>query len=248
MLTADKEIWDSVYDEEYDALNDLPTWEVLTKSQFRSLSKGVKALPLMAIATIKYDANNRPKRVKYRIVVLGNLDYHNWSEESTAAPVMSQLELHLLTSLATYHHHVLKNCDFKQAFVQSSLPDDELYFVKPPVGSHHSPPGTIWKLTRSLYGLRCAPKLWFEKLCSHLKSMGLKNSDTSPCLFVGNLLEGGPPIKVISSTLVHVIKLNVTLKNCYLPLHLWTLWDRSLIFWALSFSGNFILMVISLLV
>jgi len=196
MSTADKAIWDSAYDEKYDGLNDLPTWEVLTESQFCSLSKGVKALPLMAIATIKCDANNHPKRAKYRIVVLGNLDYHNWSKESTAAPVMSQLELCLLTSLATYHRHVLKNCDVKQAFVQSSLPDDELYFyfVKPPVGCHRSPPGTIWKLTRSLYGLRHAPKLCFEKLCSHLKSMGLKNSDTSPCLFVGNLLEGGPPI------------------------------------------------------
>jgi hypothetical protein len=61
--------------------------------------------------------------------------------------VMSQLELRLLTSLATYHRRVLKNCDIKQAFVQSSLPDDEQYFMKPPIGCHRSPPGTIWKLT-----------------------------------------------------------------------------------------------------
>jgi hypothetical protein len=54
----------------------------------------------MAISTIKYDENNKPKRAKYQIVILGNLDYHHWSKESTAAPVMSQLELRLLTSLA----------------------------------------------------------------------------------------------------------------------------------------------------
>jgi hypothetical protein len=111
MPPMDKAIWDSAYDKEYNGLNNLPTWEVLTENQFRSLSKGVKALPSMALATIKYDANNHPKCAKYRIVVLGNLDYHNWSKESTAAPVMSQLELRLLTSLATYHRHVLKNCD-----------------------------------------------------------------------------------------------------------------------------------------
>jgi len=196
MSENDKVIWDAAYDEEYEGLNDLPTWDILTENQFKSLSKGVKALPSMALATIKYDANNRPKRAKYRIVVLGNLDYHNWSKESTAAPVMSQLELRLLTSLATSHRRVLKNCDIKQAFVQSSIPEDEQYFVKPPVGCYRSSPGTIWKLTRSLYGLRRAPRLWFEKLCSHLKSMGLKNSDTSPCLFVGSLLEGGPLIYI----------------------------------------------------
>jgi hypothetical protein len=47
----------------------------------------------MAIPTIKYDENNKPKRAKYRIVVLGYLDYHQWGKSSTAAPVTSQLEL-----------------------------------------------------------------------------------------------------------------------------------------------------------
>jgi hypothetical protein len=87
-----------------------------------------------------------PKRAKYRIVILGNLDYHNWSKESTAAPVMSQLELRLLTSLAIFHKITLKNCDVKQAFVQSSLPEHEEYFVCPPVGCPRSAPGTYWKL------------------------------------------------------------------------------------------------------
>jgi hypothetical protein len=98
------------------------------------LTKGKRALPTMAIATIKYDANNHPKRAKYHLVVLGNFDYHNWSNEETAAPVMYQLELRLLTSLAIFHKRVLKNCDLKQAFIQSSLPADEEYFLRPPPG------------------------------------------------------------------------------------------------------------------
>jgi len=142
----------------------------------------------MAIATIKFDNFNRPKRAKYRIVILGNHDYHTWSKESTAAPVMSQLELHHLTSLAISQKRYLKNCDIKQAFVQSSLPDDEHYFVRPPKNCPRSTPGTYWHLLRSLYGLRRAPILWFDKLSSHLKSMGLQQSPTSPCIFVGTLI------------------------------------------------------------
>ncbi len=92
----------------------LSSWEIITEAQFKQLSKGMKALPTMAIATIKYDEHNRPKHAKYRIVVLGNLDYHNWSKESTTAPVMSQLELHILTSLAVYNKRVLKNCDINK--------------------------------------------------------------------------------------------------------------------------------------
>jgi len=113
----DKMIWDAAYDEEYDGLESLPTWDIITEDQYRQLCKGKRALPTMAIATIKYDANNKPKRAKYRIVVLGNLDYHTWSKEDTAAPVLSHLELRLLTSLAVFHKRILKNCDMKQALI-----------------------------------------------------------------------------------------------------------------------------------
>jgi hypothetical protein len=168
MSSNDQEIWLSAYVEEFDGLSSLPTWDIVTEDQFKRLSKGIKALPSMAIATTKYDEFNHPKRAKYRIVVLGNLDYHNWSKEATAAPVMSQLELQILTALAISQKQVLKNCDIKQAFVQSSLPPEEVYFVKPPVGCPRSKPGTYWRLLRSLYGLKRAPRLWFEKLSSHL--------------------------------------------------------------------------------
>jgi hypothetical protein len=192
----DKIIWDAAYDEEYDGLESLPTWEIITEAQYKQLSKGRRALPTMAIATVKYDANNRPKRAKYRIVVLGNLDYHTWSKEQTAAPVMSQLELRLLTSLAVYNKRVLKNCDVKQAFIQSSLPSDEEYILRPPVGCPRSKPGQYWRLLRSLYGLKRAPKLWYQLLSTHLKTMGLKSSVHSPCLFTGVLVPGEPPIFV----------------------------------------------------
>jgi len=193
---SDKIIWDEAYNEEYDGLVSLPSWEVITEEQFQKLSRGKKALPTMAIAMIKYDAHNRPKRAKYRLVVLGNLDYHTWSKADTAAPVLSQLELRLLTSVAVYNKRVLKNCDVKQAFVQSTLPENEVYFLKPPPGCPRSQPNQYWRLIRSLYGLKRAPRIWFDTLSRHLRSLGLRNSSTSPCLFIGNLIEGGPPIYI----------------------------------------------------
>jgi hypothetical protein len=98
--SGDKQIWDSAYDEELDGLTSLPSWEIMTEDQYLKLNQGHKALP----TPIKYDEHNKAKRVKYHIVVLGNLDYHPWSKAAdTAAPVLFQLELHLLTSLAIHH-------------------------------------------------------------------------------------------------------------------------------------------------
>jgi hypothetical protein len=172
-MTSSDYIWQEAYDEEYDGLTSLPSWEIISEKEFHRLSKGQRALPTMAIATIKYDEHNRPKRAKYRLVVLGNLNYHTWSKESTAAPVLSQLELRLLTSLAVHHRRDLKNCDVKQAFVQSKLPENEQYFLKPPPGCPRSKANEYWKLIRSLYGLKRAPRLWFETLCSYLHFLGL---------------------------------------------------------------------------
>jgi hypothetical protein len=196
MDPGDQVIWNEAYNEEYDGLVSLPTWEVVSEERYCHLSNGRKALPTIAIATIKYDEHNHPKCAKYRLVVLGNLDYHTWSKEDTTTPVLSQLELRLLTVLADHNKRVLKNCDVKQAFIQSSLPSNEEYFLHPPPGCPHSQPGQYWRLLCSLYGLKRAPKLWFTMLSSHLKSMGLQCSSTSPCLFVGTLVEGEPPIYV----------------------------------------------------
>ncbi len=62
---ADKDIWDAAYSEEFDGLSSIPTWEVLTETQLKVLSKGRKPLPAMALSTIKYDANNNSEHAKY---------------------------------------------------------------------------------------------------------------------------------------------------------------------------------------
>jgi hypothetical protein len=74
--SSNQHIWNAAYDKEFDGLSSIPTWEVVSEEQFKQLNKLVKPLPSLAIATSKYNANNKPKRAKYWIVVLGNLDYH----------------------------------------------------------------------------------------------------------------------------------------------------------------------------
>jgi hypothetical protein len=44
MCPTDKTIWDAAYDEEFDGLASLPTWQVVNEDQFKHLSKGIKAL------------------------------------------------------------------------------------------------------------------------------------------------------------------------------------------------------------
>ena len=195
LCQTDKQIWDNAYAEEYFGLQNLPAWTTITQAQFDSLdSKRKYALPTMAISTIKYDEHNRPKRAKYRIVALGNLDPNNWSKSDCYAPVMSLLELRLMTVLAVKKKRYLKCGDVKQAFCQAILPPNEQYVLKPPPGCPLTPPNSYWMLKRTLYGLKRSPRHWYEKAVSFLNTIGLHQCKHAPCLFTGYLIKGHPPI------------------------------------------------------
>lgn len=79
---TDKLIWDRSYDDEYDGLVNIDTWETITEEDYqRSKHMFGKLMPTMAISTIKYDGDGKPDRAKYRIVALGNLDPHHWNKD-----------------------------------------------------------------------------------------------------------------------------------------------------------------------
>ena len=89
-----------------------------------------------------------PDRAKYRIVVLGNLDPHNWSSSDCFAPVLSPLELRLMISLATKLCIVPKTGDVSQAFCQSVLPENEKYIIKPPSKGCPITPSDVYLLLK----------------------------------------------------------------------------------------------------
>ena len=132
MSINSKHLWDAAYQKEYYGLHETTkTWYYITEKEYRTLKKTVgKALPSMAIATIKRDENGSPTRAKYRLVVLGNLDPNNWSKQDCYAPVLSQLEFRLLAAVSCYLQCKIRIRDFTQAFCQSILPSNERYIIR----------------------------------------------------------------------------------------------------------------------
>ena len=193
----DRSLWDAAYDEEYDGLIDLPAWEIISEQEYQRLKPIVgHALPTMAISTIKKDELGNPKRCKYRIVALGNLDPNHWNKTDCFAPVLSQPDLRLLCAIAAKRKCIPKVGDVSQAFVQSTLPPDEPYVLRPPPGCPRTPQGTYWKLKRTLYGLKRSPRHWYEKAKTTLQQIGLKPVQNSSCIFHGTPIKGHPPIYV----------------------------------------------------
>ena len=193
LTNNDKALWDASYAEEYNGLRDLGTWTVINEQEYQDLLPVVgKALPSMAISTIKYDGDGNPDRCKYRIVVLGNLDPNDWSKSECFAPVLSQM----LLSIATAKKCIPKTGDVSQAFVQSTLPSNEQYVIRPPPGCPLSRKGSYLKLLKPLYGLKRSPRHWYEKARKTLLSLGLRPLAHSPCIFTGTIIPEEPPLYI----------------------------------------------------
>ena len=133
-------------------------------------------------------------RAKYRIVALGNMDLHPWTKQDCFAPVLSQMELHLLISIAAKLNVIPKTGDVSQAFIQSFLPNNETYLCCPPAGCPLTPPDSYWQLLKTLYGLRRSPRHWYELATKILKQVGFVQSTHAPCIFVGTIIPHQPPI------------------------------------------------------
>ena len=191
----DKAIWDEAYRQEWQGLKDIDTWETISEEEYNNtkhLYRGT--MPTMAISVIKRDENGNPVRAKYRIVALGNLDPNTWSKSDCFAPVLSQIELRLLTAIAAQRKCIPKTADVAQAFCQSYLPEGENYICRPPAGCPQSLPNTYWKLRKTLYGLKRSPRHFYELAKKTLLSIGFTVHPTSPCIFIGNLIPNEPPI------------------------------------------------------
>jgi hypothetical protein len=87
------------------------------------------------------------------------------------------------------HNLHTQSIDFKNAFVQSHLPNPIYLEVPPgPFRNESKLQGKILQVNKSLYGDRRAPRLWYDHLRKALLSekFGMAVSKKDPCLFLGN--------------------------------------------------------------
>ena len=138
---TDKEIWDKSYLEEYMGQHaETKTLDYITEEEYKALRPIIEnALPSMVISKVKMDENGNPDCAKYHIVVLGNLDPHDWSNRDCFAPVLSSFDLRLQIAIAVQNCIIPKTGDVSQAFAQSVLPESEKYVIKLPKGCPITP-------------------------------------------------------------------------------------------------------------
>jgi hypothetical protein len=138
----------------------------------------------MWLMTQKLNEFNEISRHKARWVVFGNHQEHMLHYFETYSSVAQNKSLKMMLSLPVNENLHVFQFDVETAFLYGKI--DASIYVSQVLGFEDPDPkkkGWVWKLKKSLYGTKQAPRMWKEHLVSTLNSVGFTASILDDALF-----------------------------------------------------------------
>jgi hypothetical protein len=124
-------------------------------------------------------------RLKCRLAYRGDLQVEgiNYDAAELYAPVMDKTSFRMLLAIGAAHHAHIRTLDINLAFLYGEM-HEELY-MSPPKGIKLDF-GMVWRVLKSLYGIKQAPAIWHRVLKDWLGTFSLDFEPTQadPCVFV----------------------------------------------------------------
>lgn len=168
--------WMDAIKEEIHSLEQNETWT------YADLPSGRKALTTRWIFKRKVLPGGDVDRYKARLVARGCHQKLGIDFEETFAPVARYETIRCLLAVCTIRKLEILQFDVSTAFLHGKL-NEEIYLTCPE--GVDCPQGKFLKLSKSIYGLKQAPKCWYDKLSQILAELGLRSSQNDPCLYRG---------------------------------------------------------------
>ncbi|KAK0599182.1 hypothetical protein LWI29_003021 [Acer saccharum] len=169
--------WRHAISAEYDALVQNGTWKLVPSSSTQNVV-GCKW-----IFRIKRHPDGSVARYKARLVAKDFNQRPGVDFTETYSPVVKPVTVRLILTFAVTNGWPLRQLDVNNAFLQGSLTDD-VYMEQPTGFVDASLPHHVCKLQKAIYGLRQAPRAWYNELRTFLLATGFLDSKCDASLFV----------------------------------------------------------------
>lgn len=199
----ESEKWLEAMREELESIEKNETW-FLT-----DLPAGRKAVGCKWVFKLKFDETGRVSKYKARLVAQGFSQKYGIDFDEVFAPVANSVTFRMLLSISGIRNYFVKHFDVKTAFLNGTLNED-IYMRQPPGFCKND---QVYKLKKSLYGLKQAARVWNLVLHGALVKRGSVQSQEDRCLYtiregkdvcfilvhVDDLLMAGSSMKLIES-------------------------------------------------
>nr|CAN62159.1 hypothetical protein VITISV_041771 [Vitis vinifera] len=118
-----------------------------------------------------------------RLVAQGFNQEEGIDYEETFAPVARLEAIRMLLVFACFKDFVLYQMDVKSAFLNGFINED-VYVEQPPGFQSFNFPNHVFRLKKTLYGFKQAPRAWYERLSKFLLKNGFKMGKIDTTLFI----------------------------------------------------------------
>ncbi|TID28589.1 hypothetical protein CANINC_002397 [Pichia inconspicua] len=180
LKTPQKNEWKKALQEELQSIHENRVYKKIKRSEVPSTALIVKSRLVFAVKQEQDSVTkNNYDRFKVRLVAKGFTQEIGVNYLDIYSPVMKYDSLRLVLSLAGMKNWNIRQLDAKNAFLNGDL--DVPVYLQPPTGVTKSK-DVIWKLNKSLYGLKQSPRIWYQTLTNELLRHGFTASILEPCL------------------------------------------------------------------
>nr|GEX65397.1 retrovirus-related Pol polyprotein from transposon TNT 1-94 [Tanacetum cinerariifolium] len=123
------------------------------------------------------------KRLDSRLVVRGYRQEEGIDFEESFALVARMEAIRIFLAYATHKSFTVFQMDVKTAFLHGSLKED-VYVCQPEGFIDADHPSHVYKLKKALYGLKHAPRAWYDELSTFLLQNHFFKGTIDPTLFI----------------------------------------------------------------
>ena len=169
--------WYGAMKKEYDALQANKTWTLVPRPP------GARIITGKWVFKHKMNPDGTLERYKARWVVRGFNQRPGIDFGETFSPVVKPATIRTVLTLVANHNWSAHQLDVSNAFLHGNL-QEQVYSQQPTGFVDARRPDDVCLLSRSLYGLRQAPRAWFDRFVGHVTSLGFIQSKADTSLFV----------------------------------------------------------------
>ena len=124
-------------------------------------------------------------RYKARYVARGFSQLPDIDYQETFAPTARMTSIRTLIQIAVQNDMIIHQMDVRTAYLNA--PIDRDIFVEQPLGYEvkgENDDILVFKLQKSLYGLKQSGRNWNDTLNTHLCDLGFNQSENDPCIYI----------------------------------------------------------------